>query len=129
MNAQEIQSLHREFRKLEKLSNDELSELKTSLDNTVSTLTKMIPDESFSWDAKYIRIAKEIGQKFFLSDKISRILSDRKINKFVKVKEKAGEYFEHTYGKAQKAIEKSHLWAKMGSDSSVSGSQYHMLTD
>ena len=89
----------------------------------------MIPDKSFSWDAKYIRIAKEIGQKFFLSDKISRILSDRKINKFVKTKEKAREYFDYTYSKAEKAIDNSNIGSKMWEDTSISSAQYHLLVD
>ena len=129
MNAQEIQQLHLEMKKLEKMWDEELSRMKTALENRICTLDKMQRPENFKWDVYFTTLAKELGQKYFLSDKISQILASRGKGKYNRVKEEAIAYSNYTRNKAQKAIEKSHLRAKMGSDGSLSSAQYHMLTD
>lgn len=129
MNTKEILELQLEMKKMEKKTDEELWEIKKWLDKAVSTLEKKLPRESFVWNEEYVIIAKELGQKFFLSDKISQILTERGKGKYRRTKEEAIEYFEHTWNKANKAIDRSHLGSKIGSDSSISSAQYHMLTD
>lgn len=129
MNHKEILQLQLEMKKMEKKSDAELWEIKKWLDKEVYTLEKKLPQESFVWNEEYVMIAKELGQKFFLGDKISQILAKRGKGKYRRTKEEAIEYFEHTWNKANKAIDRSNLGSKIGSDSSISSAQYHMLVD
>jgi len=61
MNTLEIAKMKQKFQELEKKTDAELWELKTSLEKAVSTLDKMLPQRSFVWEDKYVSIAKNIS--------------------------------------------------------------------
>lgn len=128
MNAQEIQQLHLEMKKLEKMWDEELSRMKTALENRISTLDKMQRPENFKWDVYFTTLAKELGQKFFLADKISQILRSRG-KPYQRAKNDALELNEQSWNKANKVIERNRTKSAMDSDEQLSSVQFNMLTN
>ena len=127
MNTQEIKQLHLEMKKLEKMWDAELSRMKTALENRISTLEKMIPQRSFTWEVEYTTLAKELGKKFFLADKISQILRSRG-KSYKRVNEDALEMNEQSYEKASRVIERNRVKSMIESDEQLSSVQLNLLT-
>lgn len=128
MNAQEIKQLHLEYKKLEKMWDAELSRMKTALENRISTLDKMQRPENFKWDVYFTTLAKELGQKYFLSEKISQILRSRG-KLYQRAKNDALEMNEQSWNKANKVIERNRTKSAMDSDDQLSSVQFNMLTN
>lgn len=128
MNAHEIQQLHLEMKKLEKMWDAELSRMKTALENRISTLDKTPRPENFKWDVYFTTLAKELGQKFFLADKISQILRSRG-KPYQRAKNDALEMNEQSWNKANKVIERNRVKSAMDSDEQLSSVQFNMLTN
>ena len=128
MNTHEIKQLEMEMKKLEKMWDEELSRMKTALENRISTLEKLPRPENFVWDVYYTTLAKELGQKFFLADKISQILRSRG-KPYQRAKNDALEINEQSWNKANKVIERNRTKSAMDSDEQLSSVQFNMLTN
>ena len=128
MNIQEIRELKLKEQEMMKKTDEELFEIKTSLENRISTLDKMQRPENFKWDVYFTTLAKELGQKFFLSDKISQILSSRG-KPYQRAKNDALELNEQSWNKANKVIERNRTKSAMDSDEQLSSVQFNLLTN
>jgi len=69
-----------------------------------------------------------LGQKYFLSDKISQILRSRG-KSYQRAKEDALEMNEQSWQKANKVIERNRVKSAMDSDEQLSSVQFNMLTN
>ena len=101
--------------------------MKTALENRICTLDKMQRPENFRGDVYFTTLAKELGKKFFLADKISQILRSRG-KSYKRVKEDALEMNEQSYEKASRVIERNRVKSMIESDEQLSSVQFNLLT-